>query len=438
MPIYSSKNNYKHNTMLSIGLMSGTSMDGIDAALLQTDGEHIIEELGHTSLSYDPLFKILLYAAQYSVHKQQGDLTRAKEYFDSQGLIDYLNNELKCDHAAEKLAEFAAYLSVAIPAISLTKVIEHSTFLHGLAVKQLLKHTGYTAEQITVVGYHGQTLYHQPQKKLSIIVGDGLALAQQLKITVVNDFRRQDIAAGGHGAPFAPLYHQALIVRDKKIPASVINCGGIANVSLILGEKQEEVIGFDTGPGNGLIDRLVRQRTAGQQQMDLDGRYGLQGKVHPDYLTLLYEKSIIKAGENYFKLPPPKSLDWGDLHLIEELAHLSLEDACATLEAFTADSIISSIAALNLPHPPNTWILAGGGWNNPVILRELKQRINLHFSEKIDMLTAAEVNWNSSALEAQIFAYFAVRSLQGKALSLPSTTGVVRPMTGGTRYDPSV
>lgn len=409
--------------MLSIGLMSGTSMDGIDAALLETDGtaDHLIE-IGHTTIPYNAEFTIALKATEYVIRKFQGNVADARLHFE-EGVREYLTDELKISQS-----------TIAQP-ITLDSIITHLTQLHGNAVNKLLDEQGYAPEQIDVVGFHGQCMFHQPSKKISIIVGDGKALADQINITVVNDFRSRDIAAGGLGAPFAPLYHQALAVRDNTIPLAVVNCGGIANITLINGSTEKDLMAYDTGPGNGLIDRLVRQRTGGKENMDFNGTYGLKGKIHDTVLEALYQRAIIKEGQNYFLAQPPKSLDIGDMHLIPELATLSLEDACATLEAFTAKSIIRSLDLLETT-VPNHWILAGGGWNNPVIYRELRLGLEQRIGEDLRLQTADEVGWNSQALEAQIFAFLAVRSLQNQPLSTYNTTRVPLSISGGQAHVP--
>jgi anhydro-N-acetylmuramic acid kinase len=426
--------------MLSIGLMSGTSMDGIDCALLETDGSaHVVKELGNTSISYDARFKILLKAAEYAIRTCAGNMPQARSYY-TQAIKDYLLEEIKIESASleNKISELSAYLhgpQGKHKHILLDEVIRHSTDLHAKAVKKLLNEKGYQAKQIGVVGYHGQTMLHQPSIKISVIVGDGQYLANLLGIKVVNDFRSRDIAAGGQGAPFAPLYHQALAIRDHKLPLLVVNCGGIANLSIIPNANEADLIAFDSGPGNGLIDRLMRQRTQGEESMDQDGRYGQQGTVDQTIIKALYAQSINRQGQNYFSLLPPKSLDIADMQLIPELAALSLEDACRNLEAFTADTIVESLDLLNIDCP-HYWILAGGGWNNPVIRYELEQRLMRKFKNKIKVLHANEAGWNSQAMEAQIFAYLAVRSLQNQALSLPMTTGVPEPLSGGCLYLP--
>jgi anhydro-N-acetylmuramic acid kinase len=427
-----------NKTLLSIGLMSGTSMDGIDAALILTNGAEIVKELGETALSYDPAFKILLKSAEYSVRKCLGNMQEAATYYQ-QAIDDYLTHDLKIPAAdiPQRIAQLQTYFNERKPKqpLSLAAVITHSTDLHALTVHQLLAKTGYSSRQIDVVGYHGQTLLHQPAKKISIIVGDGQRLANATAIPVVNDFRSRDIAAGGQGAPFAPLYHYALASRDRQIPVAVVNCGGIANITVINSANENDLIAFDTGPGNGLIDCLIRQRTQGKEQMDFNGHYGSQGRVHTEVLSALYAAAVSQNQQNYFAMPPPKSLDIGDLFLIPELEKLTMSDACATLEAFTADAIVNSLKWISADLPVN-WILAGGGWYNPIIKQELQQRLRHYLKVTPQIQTADEAGWSSRALEAQIFAYLAVRSLQNQSLSLPGTTRVPYPLSGGKTYFP--
>lgn len=380
---------------LAIGLMSGTSMDGIDAALIRTDGEAVIEEIESISMDYD-------------------DATK-KALKKTEGKIRDQTKKLGPDFRHDDIYESATLLS---------------TSLHIQAVEKLLAKSGHKTKDIDVIGYHGQTMYHNPEAKISIILGDGALMAKTLGITTVNDFRSNDIAHGGKGAPFAPIYHLALAKRDHKIPVAVINCGGIANITLISSDDPEEMVAFDIGPGNGLIDKLVRERTNGIEYMDADGKYGAKGKVHFDVLEILYDEAIIKNGSNFFSQLPPKSLDIGDMILPKAIEALSIEDACRTLEAFTADSIVKSLDLISASTPKN-WILAGGGWSNPVILHELQTRLS---HKGITAITADEASWNSKALEAQIFAYLAVRTLHELPLSFPGTTGAPKSLTGGVVY----
>jgi anhydro-N-acetylmuramic acid kinase len=366
----------------SIGLMSGTSMDGIDAALMETDGRQVINFKVGVSLSYDAEFKQLIREAELQVRAFKKNVA-SKE------------------------------------------VIKKSTELHAEIVFALLKKVNLNPKDIDVIGYHGQSLYHNPAKKITIQVGDGQLLANLTGIKVINDFRKNDIANGGQGAPLAPLYHQALAAKLNMFPLAIVNCGGIANISLITGPGQLEVSGFDTGPGNVLIDRYIREKTSNKEFMDLDGKYGLLGKINQDILKKL---SIQLA--NYLAKPAPKSLDPGDFYLIEELNNFSINDACATLEAFTAKCIVES---LNSKLIPRKWVLAGGGWNNPVITKYLKHYLAEEI-EDFEMNIADEVGMSSVYMEAEIFAYLAVRSLYKLPISLPSVTGCKTPTLGGKLY----
>lgn len=419
--------------------MSGTSMDGIDAALIETDGTpNLIKEIHHVAMAYEAEFKVLLKAAELAVRQCQGDLNKAERiYPETLQFFLQTHYDLNMTSVKNHLQALSAYLyqsSTMEKQICLSDVFFHSTYLHSIAVKKLLESTHCTSEQIDVIGYHGQTFYHYPEKKVSVVIGDGQYLADSFNVKVVNDFRRQDMLAGGQGAPFAPLYHHALAIRDKIIPAAIINCGGIANITLIHSIHETDLLAYDTGPGNGLIDAYIRQKTNGKEFMDRNGRYGSKGKVHEDILCLLYEKSVWKNNQNYFSKSPPKSLDINDMYLIPEIFSLAIEDACATLEAFTAMTMVDSLDLVNMPIP-KTWVLAGGGWKNPVIKNALKEYLMKKIGHA-EIYLADEIGWNSQALEAQIFAYLAVRSLQHMPLSLPTTTNVPQAITGGKLHVP--
>ncbi|MCD6045182.1 MAG: hypothetical protein K0R48_345 [Gammaproteobacteria bacterium] len=404
----------------SIGLMSGTSMDGIDAALLETDGQHHIVAKGYLHYPYKTDFQIALKAAEYSVRKHKGDLQQAALHFKAD-ITEYLNT------LEQPVNDYYAPLS-------LEAVINESTQLHIKAVQALLQQQHIKSSDIRVIGYHGQTLYHQPQRQCSIIVGDGQVMANALNIPVVSQFRANDIVAGGQGAPFAPIYHWALAKRDGLIPCVVLNCGGIANATVISNDDATQLIALDTGPGNGLIDALVRQKTHGNENRDQDGHYGLAGTVNDAILQQLYTHSMQGDKADFFSKTGPKSLDIGDFKWPVALEELSLADACRTLEAYTADSIVKSL--LNTTAIlPDRWIVAGGGWHNPVILQEFKMRLTQHCPQAV-VKTADDIGWNADALEAQIFAYLAVRHLRRLPFSFPGTTGVAKPLGGGVYCEP--
>jgi anhydro-N-acetylmuramic acid kinase len=226
-------------------------------------------------------------------------------------------------------------------------------------------------------------------------------------------------------------------MRDNKLPCAIVNCGGIANITVIPSESALALMGFDTGPGNGLLDRFVRDRTQGQEMYDQDGRYALQGQVDLEVIQALYERGVIKNHQNFFAMQPPKSLDTGDLKSIPELERLSLEDGCATLAFFTGESIVKSFAWIKNQIPlPRQWILAGGGWYHPMIRTIFETQVKRDYGADILIQTADEVGWSTQAMEAELIAYLAVRSLRGIPLSFPKTTRVSRPMCGGKRLLP--
>lgn len=365
-----------------IGLMSGTSMDGVDAALMHTDGQNIIEVIANSSLSYDTNFKKLLRKAEEDTR-----------------------------NARKNMASF--------------EIIKESTEIHAKPVNELITKIGINYQEVDLIGYHGQSLYHNPDANITVQIGNGQALADMTKIPVINDFRSQDIQNGGQGAPLAPIYHQALAKKINIFPIAFINCGGIANVSLINGPEEDQVTGFDTGPGNALIDLYVRQKTDNKEFMDLDGRYGKKGKVNYNILQKLMDQLL-----KYINTPPPKSLDPGNFSLIDDLYELNINDGCATLEAFTALSIASSFKNL-----PKKLVLAGGGWNNPMILNFLKEYLSKKLSH-FELNLATELGFSTTYMEAELFAYLAARSYYNLPISFPKVTGCRKPTTGGTLYKP--
>jgi anhydro-N-acetylmuramic acid kinase len=391
----------QRGAQVALGLMSGTSMDGIDASLLATDGQQLVHELASHSLRYNAEFRARLRGAEQAVREAHGDLINARTAYP---LLD--------------------------------DVVAESTDLHAQVVLELLEKARHKPSRVDVIGYHGQTLYHRPEAGITIQIGDGARLANRVGIPVVCDFRSNDVRHGGQGAPFAPLYHEALALQMGLAPVVVANCGGISNISVITG-KSDELFAFDCGPGNGLIDRFVFSRVG--KPCDLDGIFGLKGRIHAQVLAALRSSAVCAPdGLNYLDKIPPKSLDINDLHLIPELDELSLQDGCATLEAFSAECIVESLKWVEARGVvvPSLWVLAGGGWRNPVIVRELTARLRTHLGEKVRVQHADDVGWNGVALEAQIFAYLAVRSVRGLALSVPGTTGVAAPVTGGVLHKP--
>lgn len=426
--------------MLTLGLMSGTSMDGIDIALIKTDGQFFVAPLAQATFNYDSNYIILCKAAEFAMHQLDGDLDQVRKNYLSL-LLDYLMKKFNLQklEAEKKIEALTLYIrdELLSPGIILSfdHLITLSTDLHCRAVLRFLKEKKLNASDIQVIGYHGQTLYHQPKKQLTYQMGNGKQLATVTKIPVINDFRSADIKAGGQGAPLAPLYHQALLAKHQCWPCIIINCGGIANISFISGKEPENILGFDSGPGNVLIDRFIREKTQGKEHCDYNGYYGSRGKLNSEILKKLYINSLVADKENYFKLPPPKSLDSFDFKLIPELDSLSFVDAIKTLEAFTVDTIIESLLSFT-SHDSKQIILVGGGWKNPVLFSLFKQQLSEKNLAHIPLHLGNKTPWNLDSVEAETFAYLAIRKLKNFPTSYPSMTRVPQPIVGGEIHQP--
>ena len=299
-------------------------------------------------------------------------------------------------------------------------MIEELTDRHADAVARLLDSSGVPASAIDVVGFHGQTVWHRPRHRRTLQIGDGAHLAATTGIAVLNDFRTADMDAGGEGAPLAPLYHAALAGALQK-PIAVLNIGGVANLTWI-GESQGEpnILAFDTGPGNALLDDWVLARTG--RACDEDGRLAAAGRVDAGRVTGW-------LAHDFFRRAPPKSLDRDAFRFVRDtLADLSTPDGAATLAAFSARAV--NIALPLLPQAPRRWLVCGGGRHNPVLMEMLREGAGA----PVEPVEA--VGWRGDFLEAEAFAYLAVRSLRGLPLTLPTTTGVSRAVTGGWLHSP--
>jgi anhydro-N-acetylmuramic acid kinase len=350
--------------LTALGLMSGTSMDGVDAAVIETDGVRVF--------GYGPVL--------------------ARPYDD--GLRSRIRAVLGGVGAVEEVAR-------------------EITLAHLDAVEKLLRAGGLTASSINVIGFHGQTVLHRPELGKTLQIGDPALLAARTGVKVVADFRTADVAAGGQGAPFAPLYH-ATLAADLEKPLAVLNIGGVANVTWI--DQDGELIAFDTGPGNALMDDWTARHGIGK--FDTGGALARSGRPDPALLSQL-------LSHDYFSAPPPKSLDRDDFASIE-LAALNPADGAATLAAFTARSV--GLSRAHLPGAPKRWLVCGGGRHNGYLLSLLQDAL------EVPVAAVEKVGWRGDSLEAEAFAFLAVRSLRGLPLSLPSTTGVPSPMPGGVLF----
>jgi anhydro-N-acetylmuramic acid kinase len=360
--------------------MSGTSLDGIDVALIETDGERITR--------FGP-FATFEYAAA------DRDLLRVAL------------------HEAATLSDRTARPGVLAEAEALI------TARHAEAVERFLAGHGIGAATVALVGFHGQTVLHDPARRLTVQIGDGAALSHRLGIPVVWDFRAADVAAGGEGAPFAPVFHRALAATaGLEGPVAFLNVGGVANVTFV--GRDGSLVAFDTGPGNALLDDWMLQRTG--RGCDLDGKTAAAGRADPRILAQLLAHSYLAA-------PPPKSLD---RHSFSSAAvqGLSTADGAATLLHFTARAVAAAV-----PHclaTPRAWYVCGGGRRNAELMQVLGETLAGAPVEPVEAL-----GFDGDAIEAQAFAFLAVRSADGLPLSFPTTTGVPEPLSGGRMSRPA-
>ena len=367
--------------------MSGTSLDGIDVALLETDGE---------------------------AHIQRGP---ARTFPRSPALRRQLRELLDAIAAAPGAAPGAFPPALSAACRTAEREI---TWEHARAVKDFLHQENIAPTHIDLLGFHGQTVLHRPQYVQTLQLGDARLLAQRTSIAVIHDFRSADMRAGGQGAPLAPLYHAALVAASRAPragkPVCVVNLGGIANLTCIAPDNAP--LAFDIAPCNALLDDWLMRHTGAN--MDEDGRLAARGRVCRQTLA-----SVLT--HPFFARPPPKSLDRLDFS-IEDFAHLTAADGAATITAFIAAA--AAAACDHLPQPPDVWLLCGGGRHNPSLRAQLRRRLPGR------CFVCEDWNWPGDSLEAEAFAWLAVRSKRGLPLSLPSTTGAAQPVCGGRETRP--
>jgi anhydro-N-acetylmuramic acid kinase len=356
----------------AIGLMSGTSMDGIDIALIETDGEDAVARGPSATVAYDADFRGRLAAAIEDAHGLADRTARP-------GCLGAVESELTERHAA--------------------------------AVAEFLGERGIDPASVAVAGFHGQTVLHAPERRLTVQLGDGPLLARLSEIDVVYDLRAADVEAGGQGAPLVPVYHRAMAARLPERPVAVVNIGGVANVTWI--GANGTLIAFDTGPGNALIDDWMLHHTG--TAVDAGGQAAAGGKIDEEALHALLM-------HGYFGRVPPKSLD-RNAFALDPVRNLSAADGAATLTAFTAASIAR--ACEHLPEQPQLWIICGGGRRNRTLMTMLAAEVDSA------VVPAEAAGFDGDAVEAEAWAYLAVRSLKGLPITFPGTTGVPAPMSGG-------
>lgn len=351
-----------------IGTMSGTSMDGIDVALLKTDGKDGVET-----------------GATYFHAYSKADRTLIAEAIE-----------------AAKSGDGRANATVQAAEAMITQA-------HLKAIQAMLEEEELRPSDVDLVGFHGQTLLHAPHQGTTLQIGDGEALAKALGIAVAYDFRSKDVAAGGEGAPLVPIFHKTLLQKaDAPLPAAIVNIGGVGNVTVLSGD---DLIAFDTGPGNALIDDWMKSRTS--RSYDQWGRIAGEGSVDEAIVGKWMEHS-------YFEAKPPKSLDRDTFDMMA-VDRASLADGAATLTAFSARTIAHALKPYNV----KTLYVSGGGAHNRTMMRMLKE------ASGIEPKSMEALGFDGDFLEAQAFAYLAARVEQGLPITFPGTTGVSEPTLGG-------
>ena len=363
--------------MGALGLMSGTSMDGIDVAFIRTDGEDSVERGPAMTVPYSPEMRARLAQGLRDARALVNRTARP-------GILDQLEIEL--------------------------------TLEHGLAVTAFCNEHNVARSLIEVVGFHGHTVLHRAptanQPGLTVQIGDGKSLVWLSGgCDVVYDMRAADVAAGGNGAPLVSVYHRALAARVPQRPLAIVNIGGVANITVI--DANDALTAFDTGPGSALIDDWMSSHGAGA--FDADGATAARGKIDEDLLRDW-------LSHPFFAATPPKSLD-RNAFAMDKANTATLENGAATLTAFTARSIARAREHMN--QEPALWVITGGGRRNATLMAALAQQV------ENAVAPAEALGWNGDSMEAEAWAYLAVRSLRGLPLTYPSTTGVSSPCPGG-------
>ena len=359
--------------------MSGTSLDGIDVALLRTDGEDVVDRGPAATYPYRP---------------------------DQQAVLHDALQEAKSLEAREARPGILAEAERAL------------TEWHAEAVNRFLDANGLTPPEIDVIGFHGQTVIHRPERRLTVQLGLGPTLARRTGIPVVYDMRAADVAAGGQGAPLVPVYHRALAAAVADRPVAFVNIGGVANMTWI--GQDGDLVAFDTGPGNALLNDWCERHT--DVPYDKDGMLARRGSSNTDVLGQLLKN-------NFFATSAPKSLDRNTFQT-SVVDALSPADGAATLTSFTAASI--ALSEKLVPEPPRLYIICGGGRLNPTLIQNLRDFL------QASVIVAEDVGMNGDSMEAEAWAYLAVRCLRGLAITFPGTTGVAAPLSGGRLTAPQV
>ena len=363
----------------SLGLMSGTSMDGIDASIIRSDGENEYESTFDEFFEYDQaLYK---------------DLVNLRNKINSANDI-IVNSEL------------------------VSEIERKITLYHAEICNKIINKSDY---EVDLIGFHGQTIFHDASQKISKQLGDGSLLSSLLKKDVIYNFRANDIANGGQGAPLAPIFHNLIINKNKiELPVFILNIGGIANITIITSNKNDDLISYDIGPGNCLLDEWVRKHTS--YRYDFNGKAASIGKIDEIILN--------QATENFENINKNKNLSFDikdfDLSFVRGLSY---EDGLSTLTKFTSEIICDSIIKNAKKDKTNkiNLLVCGGGRRNLTLIENIRNKL----PNNINLDLIDDYNINGDFIESQAFAYLAIRSLLKKEISFVKTTNVKKSCTGG-------
>ena len=363
----------------SLGLMSGTSMDGVDASIIQSDGKSNYKAVLDRYFQYPKIIYESLTILRDKIKKSK-DLKKHQKQIKS--------------------------------------IEKKITIFHAESVNKILKKT---KVNVDFLGFHGQTIFHNAEEKITKQIGDGKLLSKLTKKKVVYDFRQNDLNNSGQGAPLTPIFHK-LLTKKKRInlPVNLLNLGGIANVTYIKNNKPNGLVSYDVGPGNCLIDAWIRKKT--KKRYDDKGSIAKTGKTNEITLdAMLFYYNFIEGRHNKTGLPK-RSLDIRDFNLTDDFKKLSLKDGAATLTEFTSRELDFFIK--NAKENNEKIILCGGGRKNKFLIKKLKNKNK-------NIILIDDYGIDGDFVESQAFAYLAIRSYLKLPISFPETTGCVKPCTGG-------
>ena len=374
----------KKKIFSALGLMSGTSMDGVDLSLIETDGYDYFTQISDKYYEFnDELYRDLIFLREKIKNSE-----------------DLQKNSLLADEIEKRFTLFNAQI-----------------------VKQFIDKEGVKP---SLIGFHGQTIYHNFKNKISKQIGDGELLSQLTKCIVINKFRQQNLDNGGQGAPLTPIFHYLISKQISKnynldFPINIINIGGITNVTTVMGSEkiENDVHAYDIGPGNCLIDQWIRKNS--NDKFDYNGLKATSGNINELFLN--------QAKDNFEISSIKESMDTNDFD-ISFIKGLSLEDGCATLTDFTAFLITEGIKKINQLNDINVknFITCGGGRKNKNLMEKIYNYVN---DDNVTIKDIDEFNFNGDFIESQTFAYLAVRRFLDLPISFPNTTRCTKPSLGG-------